>query len=148
MEREGNGAASKVSIKISDLPPEYQRQALEKLAQEPKQNKHRNIKTERKGVKFDSKHEAERFEQLLLMLDAGVIRELKLQETFTLQNAYTTPEGKRIRAITYKADFTYINSAGQKVVEDAKSPHTRTLQTYRIKKKMMIERLGIDIVEV
>lgn len=137
-----------MSIRINDLPLEYQRQALAQLGETEKRNKHGNVKTERKGVKFDSKHEAERYEQLLLLLDAKIITDLKLQETFTVQNAYTTPAGERIRAITYKADFTYINAAGQKIVEDAKSPHTRTLPTYRIKKKLMLERLGINIVEV
>lgn len=137
-----------MSIRINDLPQEYQRQVLAQLVSVPKRNKHGNIKTESSGINFDSKHEAERFEQLSLMLEAGVIKDLKLQETFTVQNAYTTPKGERVRAITYKADFTYINMNGQKVVEDAKSPHTRTLATYRLKKKLMLERLGISIVEV
>lgn len=137
-----------MSISLSDLPLEYQRQVLSQINGAPKKNKHGNVKTESGGITFDSKKEAGRFEQLSLMLDAGVIRELKLQETFTLQNAYTTPSGKRVRAITYKADFSYIDRQGKKIVEDAKSPHTRTLPAYRMKKKMMLERLGIDVVEV
>lgn len=137
-----------MTISVYDLPPEYQRQVLAQLESAPKKNKHGNIKTESSGIKFDSKHEAARFEQLSLMLEAGAIHDLKLQETFTVQNAYTTPQGERVRAITYKADFTYINAKGEKIVEDAKSPHTRTLATYRLKKKLMLERLGISIVEV
>lgn len=82
------------------------------------------------------------------MLEAGVIRELKLQEEFTLQNAYTTPNGERVRAIRYRADFTYIDAQGKKIVEDVKSSHTRSLPVYRMKKKLMLERLGISIKEV
>ena len=143
-----------MSISINDLPPEYQKQALAVLLQnksseqKEKRNKHGNVETQSGGVKFPSKKEARRYEELCLLQQMGKIKELKLQETFTLQNAYTTPQGERVRAITYKADFTYINMEGRKIVEDAKSPHTRTLPTYRIKKKLMLERLGINIVEV
>ena len=137
-----------MSININDLPPEYQRQALEQVALKQKRNKHGNIKTQIGQVKFDSKHEATRYQQLVVLFKAGVIKDLRLQETFVLQNAYTTMEGKRVRAITYKADFSYIDATGNKIVEDAKSEHTRKLSTYSIKKKMMLERLGVDIVEV
>ena len=135
-----------MAINVRDLPLHYQKQVLEQLQAEPKKNKHGNVKVERRNIKFDSKKEAARYEELLPLYEAGVIRDLKLQETFTLQNAYTTPQGERVRAITYKADFTYINADGLKIVEDAKSPHTRTLPVYRM--KMMLERLGIRVVEV
>lgn len=51
------------------------------------------------GIRFDSKKEAGRFRELQAMLQAGLIRELRLQQDFTLQEAYTTPDGRRIRAI-------------------------------------------------
>lgn len=57
------------------------------------------------GIRFDSKKEAGRFRELQAMLQAGLIRELRLQQDFTLQEAYTTPDGRRIRAIRYCADF-------------------------------------------
>ena len=60
------------------------------------------------------------------------------------------PTGERVRAVRYLADFTYYRfdgSAWQYVVEDVKSRATRT-ETYRIKRKLMAERLGLTITEV
>ena len=77
---------------------------------------------------------------------AGEIEDLRLQVDFTLQEAYTDCNGKRVRAIRYKADFSYREN-GKLTVEDVKSRATKT-STYMIKKKMMKERFGIDIQEV
>ena len=69
---------------------------------------------------------------------------------FTLQEAYTTPTGERVRAIRYRADFTYYRDTGgnwEYVVEDVKSKPTRT-KTYMMKKKMMADRLGLTITEI
>lgn len=77
------------------------------------------------------------------MYRAGKIKNLKLQETFTLQNAFTTPEGERIPAITYKADFTYDSGNGT-VIEDVKGMKT---DVYKLKFKMMAAK-GLKIVEV
>ena len=75
----------------------------------------------------------------MFMLAARDIFELKLQETFVLQRAFTTPEGKRIKAITYTPDFTYKEIPGKVVVEDVKSKATMT-QQFKIKWKMMQEK--------
>jgi hypothetical protein len=103
-----------------------------------KQNKYRNQKTEVRGIKFDSKKEAARYEELLLLRKAGEIHDLKLQETFIIQRAFTTPDGKRIRAITYTPDFTYRKWTAN-FLEDVKSSGTRT-QQFEIKWKMMQEK--------
>ena len=73
---------------------------------------------------------------------------------FTLQEAYTDTEGRRVRAIRYRADFTYRQRLMTReglswalVVEDVKSRATRT-KDYLLKRKLMKERFGIDIVEV
>ena len=75
--------------------------------------KYHNVKTTRQVgdnvIHFDSQKEARRFDELVLLERAGKIRELKLQVDFTLQEAYTNAEtGNRVRAIRYKADFTYL----------------------------------------
>lgn len=166
-----------MATNITDLPPEYRRQVEEKLGLKPggavkekKPPKYHNQPVDWHGHKFQSKHEAERYDDLLLMLQAGKIRNLRLQEEFLLQGAYTTPEGVRVRAIKYISDFTYetMGVAGWhqdyakhganppkenlydwvRVVEDAKSVITRKKASYVMKKKMMKERLGIDIREV
>lgn len=147
-------------INLSDLPPKYQQQAMKQLAErmqkkqaaaeQPARSKYGNVKTGRDALRFDSKKEARRFDELVTMQQAGEIKDLRLQVEFTLQAAYTTPSGERVRAIRYLADFTYYRRSGsvwEYVVEDVKSNPTRT-RVYLMKKKMMAERLGLTITEI
>lgn len=129
-----------------------------------KENKYHNIPDIRNGaegkiIKFKSKKEARRYDELMLMLQAGKIRELKLQPQFTLQEAYTTPEGNRVRAIRYDADFSYElfceaiiapEGGGTWIakVEDVKGGRATKTRVYQIKKKLMQERFGIAIQEI
>lgn len=88
------------------------------------------------GKTYDSKKEANRAMQLRYMEQAGQIQGLQEQVRFILQEEYVNNEGKKIRPISYLADFTYIQN-GQKVIEDTKSPATRT-QVYLLKKKIVM----------
>ena len=121
-------------------------------------SKYHNTPTERKTgsgaiLRFDSKREAARYDELMLMLKAGEIRDLRLQPEYTLQEAYTTSEGERVGRIYYRADFCYERcgkrSGGREwweaIVEDVKGHRT---DVYKMKKKMMLERHGIEIQEV
>ena len=47
-------------------------------------NKYGNKKCQYNGIVFDSKHEMERYKELLLLQRAGEIEDLKLQERFEL----------------------------------------------------------------
>lgn len=158
-----------MAVNISDLPPKYQAQAVKKYmeqqarrglvpsaatVQEPRKvNKYRNTPTTRVTasgavLRFDSMKEARRFDWLIERERRGEIRELRLQVDFTLQEAYTDTEGRRVRAIRYRADFTYYEGTqGVKVVEDVKSRATRTRE-YAMKKKMLKDRFGLEITEV
>lgn len=136
-----------MSIKLEDLPLEYQRQVMAQVAGKPMRPKYGNKKTEVYGVKFDSRKEAERFTTLFIRLKAGEISDLRLQHDFTLQEAFTTAAGTRVQAIRYRADFTYWEGK-RFVVEDVKSAATRHLRTYINKKKMMLDKYGIEIQEV
>lgn len=112
-------------------------------------NKYRNKKTVVNGIAFDSKAEAARYQELMLMREAGGITDLRLQPEFTLQPAFITPEGETVRAIRYRADFSYRRVsekgiAGALTVEDVKGRKTKD---YEIKRKLM-EGLGIHITEV
>jgi len=98
------------------------------------------------SINFASKKEARRYDELILHLRAGIISDLKLQPSFTLQESYITPAGERIRAIKYVADFSYVEE-GSLIVEDVKSQPTKT-KDYAIKKKLLMERYGIRITEV
>ena len=143
---------------VARMSPAAQKQIAAKLVGEArqKQRKYRNEPTVSNGITFDSRKEARRYEELLLMLKAGTIRKLKLQVDFTLQEAYTTPDGERVRAIRYRADFAYErptkpDKAGAvywlPVVEDVKSDATKTAQ-YEMKKKLMQDRFNLTITEV
>ena len=82
----------------------------------------------------------------MILLKAGKIQDLRLQTEFTLQDAYTMPNGNRVRAIRYKADFTYL-WGGNLVVEDVKSKATKT-RVYSMKKKILADKFGIEIQEI
>ena len=167
-----------MAIDVKDLPPAYQAQALRKLMEQERRKKrpplpcpadagtgkpakYHNKPTERVTASgavlhFDSQKEARRYDELAALERAGKIRDLRLQVDFTLQEAYTDGEGRRVRAIRYRADFTYqkpsfIDRDGETcwvlVVEDVKSRATKTKQ-YAMKRKMMQEHFGIYIQEV
>lgn len=147
-----------MAIDVRAFPPQMQKQILAKLSAEvqtgkQKENKYHNVKDSRGEIRFDSKREAARFDELMMLQQAGVIRNLKLQHDFTLQEAYTTPQGERIRAIRYKADFSYETQKDAEktrwtlVVEDVKSKPTRT-KDYAMKRKMFREKYGFSITEV
>ena len=164
-----------MGIDIRQLSPQFQKQALEKWAAqqrtkhvEPRESKskYHNTPAERSGenenIRFSSQKEARRYDELMLMLKAGEIRDLRLQPQFTLQEAYTTPDGKRVRAIRYVADFSYErmrpywkgyeahfpDDGWYRVVEDTKGGKATQTPTYKMKKKMMQDKYGITIKEV
>lgn len=143
-----------MSIPLEKLSPQAQKQILEKLKiqkmKPEKQTKFHNIPTTVADIHFDSQKEAARFQELLLLKQQGKIQNLKLQVDYTLQEAYTTCEGKRIRAIRFRADFAYEERVGEgwkKVVEDVKSKPTKT-KVYQLKMKLMAEKYGIIIREI
>ena len=156
-----------MGVSIESLSPWAQRQVLQKLTaaeaqkKAARESKYHNQKDERSAgsgasIRFDSKKEARRYDERMAMPRAGKIRDLKLQQQFTLQEAYTTTEGVRVRAIRYQADFTYqkpqfVDRDGEwiwgLVVEDVKSRATKT-RAYAMKKKLMQERFNIEIQEV
>lgn len=156
-----------MAISVTDLPPKYQAQAVKKymeqqarrghmpsaaaVRKQPKGTKYHNTPTERVTtsgavLRFDSQKEARRYDYLIERERAGLIRDLRLQVDFTLQEAYTDTVGRRVRAIRYRADFTY-REGDCLVVEDVKSRGTRTRE-YLLKRKLMKDRLRIDITEV
>lgn len=105
-----------------------------------------NMKTVVDGITFDSRHEAKRYCELKILERGKEIRDLQRQVKFELVPTIRK-DGKVVhRAISYYADFVYIdNRTGEKIVEDAKGYKT---DVYRMKKKMMLDKYGIDIKEV
>lgn len=98
-------------------------------------SKYKNRKTLVDNLWFDSQFEAERYRELKLMEQHGVIRDLKLQPRFELLPAFRDNEGKKHRRVEYVADFSYVEDDGQipiAVVEDTKGFKTAD---YKIKEK-------------
>lgn len=145
-----------MSIDITKLSPWAQKQIAEKVAKQSQERlqkrKYNNTPTTRKTaegaeIRFDSQKEARRFDELMILLRAGKISDLRLQPQFTLHEAYTTIGGKRVQAIRYQADFRYQHPQIGLVVEDVKSKATKT-RVYGIKKKLMLDKFGIEITEI
>ena len=109
------------------------------------------------GEVFDSKREARRYEELLLLLRGGLIAELKRQVKFLLIPAQREPDRVGVRGglvrgasiereVSYIADFVYVDTdSGKQVVEDVKGVRTKD---YVIKRKLMLWVHGIRIREV
>ena len=110
------------------------------------------------GISFDSTKEARRYTELRALERAGKIYELQLQVPFELVPAQREPDTVGVRggikrgrviekAVNYYADFVYTNERGELIVEDAKSPVTRT-KDYIIKRKLMLAVHSIRVREV
>lgn len=108
--------------------------------------KYGNKKTTLNGMTFDSKKEARRYSELLLLERAGAIHNLQTQVKYVLIPSQRDPvTGKVIeRECAYKADFVYTEN-GETVVEDTKGFRTKD---YIIKRKLMLKVHGIRIREV
>lgn len=97
-------------------------------------NKYRAKKTFYKNVIYDSKKEAKRAYELDMLSKAGEISHLERQKTFVLQDGFINNQGKKIRQITYIADFVYYDEKNKHwVAEDTKGFRT---DVYRIKRKL------------
>jgi hypothetical protein len=102
-------------------------------------NKYNAVKTTINGITFDSKREASRYQELMLLQRAGQIQDLALQVPFAI-----TVNGKKI--CKYIADFQYVDvSTGKTVTEDSKGYRN---QVYIIKRKLVEALYNVKIVEV
>lgn len=108
-------------------------------------SKYNSKKTVVDGQKFDSKKEARRYQELLLLEKAGEIKNLSRQVKFVLIPSQRDENGKVVeRECSYKADFTYEEGI-KRVVEDVKGYRTKE---YIVKRKLMLYQYGIRIREV
>lgn len=108
-----------------------------------KQSKYKNKKVVYDEIKFDSQKERNYYIKLKLLEDAGKIKDLKLQVKFELQPKFKS-DNKNIQAISYIADFTYLDEENKLHIIDTKGVRT---DVYKIKKKMM-QYKGLEIEEV
>lgn len=97
-------------------------------------SKYHAQKTVIDGVTYDSKKESRRAQELEYLQKIGKISNLQRQVRFVLQEGFVNYDKEKVHPIYYIADFCY-TMYGVKIVEDVKSPATRT-QVYLIKKKL------------
>ena len=95
-------------------------------------SKYRAVPTFVHGRRFDSKREAARYSELLLLGRAKVIQNLELQPSFSLSGV-----------ATYRADFAYDDlELQQRMVEDVKGFDTAIS---RLKRKLVQAQYGIAV---
>ena len=106
--------------------------------------KYHNQPCEYDGHHFDSMAERDRYIELKLMQEMGVIEGLEMQKKYVLVPKGKYPSGKAYKEISYIADFVYKYN-GEVIVEDVKGVKTAV---YQLKKKMMAGVYGIEVQEV
>lgn len=118
-------------------------------------NKYHSKKVECDGLKFDSKKEAKRYRELMLLERAGKIKDLQMQVKYELIPSQKDMSGKVIeRAVIYIADFVYTDISTpvhRLIVEDIKGYRNTkggAYALYVIKRKLMLYRYGLRITEV
>lgn len=126
--------------------------------------KYNNRETVADGITFNSAKEARRYRELKMMERAGRISDLKRQVAYILiptQRAEGTETYKRgpnkgqrkpgevlEKECRYVADFVYTRD-GKTIVEDVKGyKQGGAYKVFVIKRKLMLERYGIQIQEV
>lgn len=101
------------------------------------------------GEKFDSYKEHQKWMELKEMEQRGEISNLQRQVKFEVLPPQFDENGKIVyRAVHYVADMTWIDKDGNFIVADVKSPMTRKLPEYKIKKKLLYYTLKIKLLEI
>jgi len=97
------------------------------------------------GIRFDSKHEAAVYQELMLRVRAGKLKCVCRQVHFDLGGG---PHAQKDSRYEYIADFVTLDNQNIADVIDAKSDITRKNQVYVNKKKAMLALWGISITEM
>ena len=134
IERRYAEAEKRGEVMVLDIPVEPKRR-----------NKYGNRRTEVDGIPFDSKHEAEVYQQLMERVRAGELKCVWRQVKFDLGGGPNASRGSRY---AYYADFVTVDMDNRVEVLDAKSEATRQNRTYINKKKQVIAEWGLEIKEV
>ena len=96
-------------------------------------NKYNAKKTIINGIQFDSRRESLIYQNLLNLQNKGIITHLERQKRFEV-----IPKTKTDRAAYYVADYVFYEVETKKwVVADCKSPITKKLPAYVLKRKLM-----------
>lgn len=111
----------------------------------PRRHKYGAQKTVVDNITFDSKKEARRYSELVLLEKAGEIQQLHLQRVFDLQGKNGPLKSDAGRQLRYVGDFFYFDvRKGQWVLEDTKGFKT---PEYKLK-KAILRAQGVYIEEI
>lgn len=102
------------------------------------------------GITFDSKKEAEHYKDLKILVDMGLITNLRMQVKYVLIPSQRINGRVVERECSYIADFVYEEN-GQTIVEDVKGYRNSASSGYAkfvIKRKLMLYLYGIRIKEI
>jgi len=110
-------------------------------------NKYNARRVKVDNILFDSIRESARYGELKILQRAGEISNLELQPAYKLGTDEAPvlikskgyPNGRRV---TYRADFRYIDKAGNTIVEDSKGVDT---PTSRLKRALVESQYSIII---
>lgn len=97
-------------------------------------SKYNNKKTIVDGIKFDSEMESHYYIYLKELKEVGVVLDFELQPVYVLQEGFVK-DGKKIKPITYKADFRVLYTDGHEEVIDVKG---QLLSDFKLKRKMLL----------
>lgn len=107
-----------------------------------KRPKYHNRKVEIDGHKFDSLKESRRYLELLLLLKAGDIWDLKIHPKYDFWV-------NSVWVGSYRADFAYKpRQAFTDVVEDVKSVATKRARDWPLRRQLMKAVYGIEVIEI
>lgn len=115
------------------------------FGKQEKRRKYGNEPVTVDGIRFDSKHEAAVYQELMLKVKAGELKCVCRQVKFDLGGGPYASEDTQYK---YIADFVTIDKEDRIQVLDAKSVITRKNRVYLDKKKRMLAQWGLEIVEV
>ena len=101
-----------------------------------KKAKYGNKKVVVDGVKYDSKKEAMRSQELMILQKKGIIQYLEMQKPFVICPKIEGVKGSRDKK--YVCDFFYYDTQIEKfVVEDVKGNYTANLSLFKLKWQLM-----------
>ncbi len=107
-----------------------------RLGLQVKTEKYHREKAALDGIMFDSTKERDYYAELKMLQKAGEVVNIELQPKFELQPGFER-NGKKERAIIYRADFKVSYADGHIEIVDTKGFKT---DVYGIKRKMLLYR--------
>lgn len=122
------GQKMEINPNIQEISSEEYQSYL-KLTKRP--HKYHAEKVKMDGYTFDSKAEAVRYNELLILQNIGIIHHMRIHPRYELLEKFKY-DGKTVRGISYEADFEYCED-GQMIVEDVKGIAT---EAFKIKEKL------------